>query len=192
MKSLSDSELIARYASTNDEAAFRELYDRHSSDVMNFLINQVQVDDARDLLQEVFICVIRLHHTYLPGSNVGAWLISIARSRIVTFMRHANRMRRKPKEKVMTLSAENNDSDSDLDVADKAWNPDLLLQLRELVERLPAEERGPVELVYFQRMKYIDAAAQLGIADGTLKSRISRAIKRLRTWMSASTMRDVA
>ncbi|MBI3865409.1 MAG: RNA polymerase sigma factor [Planctomycetia bacterium] len=192
MKSFSDSELVARYAATNDQEAFRELYDRHNKDVLHFLVNHVPAHDARDLLQEVFICVMRKHSTYQPGTNVGAWLTSIARNRVRNFLRDVKRLKRCPNERVLTLSASDPDLDQDRDVPAATASPAMLMQIRELVSRLPEDERRTVEIFYFERTKYVDAADQLGITLGTFQSRLNRALTKLRRWVKQDEAREVA
>lgn len=108
MNNMTDSELLARYVNTDDQSAFRELHDRHSADVLRYLIRRVNAEDARDLLQEVFICVWKLHDTYKPGANVGAWLQTIAKNRVKNHWRDENRVRRCPTGATVGLSMARN------------------------------------------------------------------------------------
>ena len=56
--------------------------------------------------------------------------------------------------------------------------------IAEALDRLPADHRAVVELVYFQQMKVAEAAVGLGIAEGTVKSRCFYALKNLRTGLN--------
>jgi len=69
-------------------------------------------------------------------------------------------------------SDENDPGDSMLDL-------ERGLQVREAVEQLPEVLRQVLYLVYFQGMKYREAAETLGIPFGTIKSRLNIAIKKL-------------
>jgi len=88
MNNMTSENLLRLFAGSNDQRAFRELYDRHSAPVLSYLSSEMDINDARDVLQEVFICVWRLHHTYERGAGVGGWILAIARSRVAT---HRNR-----------------------------------------------------------------------------------------------------
>lgn len=53
--------------------------------------------------------------------------------------------------------------------------------LGEALDRLPPDHRAVVDLVYFQQLKVSEAAASLGVPDGTVKSRCFYALQNLRS-----------
>lgn len=196
----SDSELLALYIGSNDQAAFGEIYERHHRDLQKYLIRRAPASDAADLLQEVFICVWRLHHTYTPGSNVGAWLQTIAKNRLKNHWRDENRVRRCPTGPTVSLSRAVDSESPDWNFADDSaigademtLTSELAARAKSLVPDLPIEEREPVQLIFFERMKYRDAAERLRIPVGTLKSRMMRGVKRLGGWLNLIKFKGVA
>ena len=57
-------------------------------------------------------------------------------------------------------------------------------QLREMIARLPEEQREALILTQLEGVQYGEAARQLGVSEGTLKSRINRARSKLKEWLA--------
>ena len=73
-----------------DAAAFEALVGRHQRGVYNFLLRSVgQKARAEELLQEVFLRVVRAKGRYTPSAKFTTWLYSIARNLSVDESRRA-------------------------------------------------------------------------------------------------------
>jgi RNA polymerase sigma-70 factor (ECF subfamily) len=129
--------------------------------------------DAQDLVQETLLRVRRGLETYQPGS-LPAWL-----SRIVTnvFLDEVRRRRRRPAdpllddaERVLPPSA----------AADEA-SEDLSDEVQGALSALPDEFRTAVVLCDVVGMSYDEIAAAQGVPVGTVRSRIHRGRRMLRT-----------
>ena len=83
-----DAELVER-ATGGDRAAFSRLYDRYGPVVHGALIARVPVQDAADLVQDVFVVALRRLDTLRQGNSVGGWLLAIARARAADYWREA-------------------------------------------------------------------------------------------------------
>jgi RNA polymerase sigma-70 factor (ECF subfamily) len=132
-------------------------------------------DDARDLVQESLLRVRRGLETYQPGSLEG-WL-----ARIVTnvFLDEVRRKRRRPEtalpddpERVLPTEAGADE------VASRSGLSD---EIQAALAALPEEFRVPVVLRDVADQTYEDIAGSLGVPVGTVRSRLHRGRRLLRT-----------
>ncbi len=75
-----EAELVRR-ARGGDRAAFAELYDDHTGLVHGILISMVKPQDARDLVQDVFLSALRAIGRLERDDRFGPWVATIARNR---------------------------------------------------------------------------------------------------------------
>ena len=61
-----------------------------------------------------------------------------------------------------------------------------LRELRRCIARLPEDQRQSLVLVRLEGMSYAEAAEAEGVAEGTVKSRVNRAVIQLKKWMEAT------
>jgi len=163
-------ELIARIAE-GDRDAFALLYRQCRPDVYRFAVHMCgSAALAEDVVQDVFLAVIGDAGRYRPGrSGVVPWLLGIARN-------HVRRSRhRRP---VLPLPAEESDDGRRLAV-ERDPVADLTGQRREAalaraLHALPARYREAIVLCDLQELSYEAAAAALGCAIGTVRSRLHR------------------
>jgi RNA polymerase sigma-70 factor (ECF subfamily) len=167
---LPDDLLIAQIAEGNREA-FAELYRRHHADVCRFAAHMCGSNTAaEDIVHEAFVAVIDSAPRYRPGRTTAKlWLLGIARN-------HARRARAvRP-----TLSLHDQVQAGAAELAvevDPAGDLDRrrhLAALRRAVLGLPARYREAVVLCDLHELSYLDAAATIGCAIGTVRSRLHR------------------
>jgi RNA polymerase sigma factor (sigma-70 family) len=170
-----ESELIAR-AQKGDPRAFAVLVRRYQDRVFRFILRLIGArDEAMDLTQETFMKTHQALPGWRPEAQFRTWLFRIAHNTALDVLR-----RRKLVEFVAIDELSVGDEDHAL--SDPARRPDERLADRqsiELLERtlreLPAEHREILLLREVEDMSYTEIAATLGIAEGTVKSRIARA-----------------
>ena len=127
------------------------------------------VDRADDLVQETLLRAMTSIDSFKPGTNMCAWLFTILRN----FSRSEFRKRRREVE------------DADGSYLDSLQSPPeqhSRLEFKELFDalaKLPFVQREAVLLVAAAGFSYEDAAAISGTAEGTIKSRVNRARRRL-------------
>jgi RNA polymerase sigma-70 factor (ECF subfamily) len=170
--SVADEALIARIAS-GDEAAFTALFRRRQADVYRVaLLMTGSPATAEDVTQEVFLVVMREAGRYEPGrATVKAWLCGIGRNQA---RRRLDRDRRiepiaEEQEGEMALAVVHTDPVGDLDHSEQVQ------ALREAILRLPLRYRDVAVLCDLEELSYLDAAAALDCAVGTVRSRLHRA-----------------
>jgi RNA polymerase sigma-70 factor (ECF subfamily) len=130
-------------------------------------------DDARDLVQESLLRIRKGLQTYRPGSLEG-WL-----SRIVTnaFLDEVRRRRRRPLEALPDDPERLLPPSPAADEATDSLSDEVQVALR----RLPEDFRAAVVLCDVVGLSYEDIASALGVPLGTIRSRIHRGRRLLRS-----------
>jgi RNA polymerase sigma-70 factor, ECF subfamily len=163
-----DTELIAQVA-RGQKLALAALYDRYAGLLLAVLTRVLRDrEEAEDVLHEVFLEVWQHAADFDPGrGNARAWLVMRARSRGLDRLRALGRSRTLPEG---TASAE----------APVQTAPADALSVRRALSNLAPELRQLLELGYFEGMSSAEIAAHEGLAIGTVKSRVARALAELR------------
>jgi RNA polymerase sigma-70 factor (ECF subfamily) len=174
--------LIQRCAA-GDEGAFAELVSEHQRMVVQLAMNLLSDrDEALDLSQEVFLRVFRTIHRFRGQSSLRTWIYRIA----VNQARNRHRFwRRRHRADQVSLDAHVAVHGEFLSAA--ALGPDRLLAQKELAARLqaaldalPFDQRSAIVLREIDGLSYEEIAFSLGVAVGTVKSRLTRARQTLR------------
>jgi RNA polymerase sigma-70 factor (ECF subfamily) len=168
----SDAALMAGVAA-GDKRAFSELFRRRRNDVYRVaLLMTGRPASAEDVTQDVFLAVMREARRYEPGrSTVTAWLCGIARN-------HARRRLQGDRRVVAIGDAHESSGQEPVVLPDLAGELAAARQvdtLRRAILTLPVRYREVVVLCDLQELSYIDAAAALECAVGTVRSRLHRA-----------------
>ncbi len=174
--------LIQRCAA-GDEAAYAELVSDHQRMVIQLAINLLgDRDEALDLSQDVFLRVFRTIHRFRGHSSLRTWIYRIA----VNQARNRHRFwRRRHRADQVSLDAHVAAHGDFLSAAQPG--PDGVLAQKELAERLqraldhlPFDQRTVIVLREIDGLSYEEIAYSLGVAVGTVKSRLTRARQALR------------
>jgi RNA polymerase sigma-70 factor (ECF subfamily) len=195
----SDGDLVARICS-RDARAFEDLLARYEGRIRRHLARIVRAEAAaQDLAQEVFLRVWTHAGQWNGSGSFQAWLYRIATNLAFNHLRSVRRRREQPLPVAEAWSEEERD---DLIPAwlidDVTPDPDAIVEqaeeralLRRLVDDLPLEKREVLHLVHDMEMTIQDAAEELGIPPGTVKSRLHYAKRTLaREWQDTTTDRE--
>ncbi|MCC5829145.1 MAG: RNA polymerase sigma factor [Phycisphaeraceae bacterium] len=135
---------------------------------------------AEDLVQETMLRAYRGLESWRQGTNMRAWLLTIMRNLNVDRIRKQARQITTGSIEEMEIEPSAGVPMDDIDPG--SWpNPDELLerfsddQIEAALRQLPDSMRWVLLLVDVQRLSVVEAAAILGVAEGTVKSRASRA-----------------
>lgn len=172
-----DTELVRNIAS-GDKTALAQLYDRYAPTLLSlgqrFLGSR---DDAEDLIHDLFIEVWQRADSYDPQrGSVRTWLLLRTRSRALDRLRSSAWRLFLGSESPEKADALRDSQAQDEDLLRRATED----QVRNAVLVLSAEERGLVELIYVKGCSLSEVAGQLDAPLGTVKSRLSRLLGKLR------------
>lgn len=157
-------------ARAGDVAAFGALVRRHQERVFRFLHRMLDArEEAMELTQDVFVKAWQALPDWRPEAAFSTWLLQIARNAALDQLRRRQLVRFAPLEE-------------GLEVADDAPGPEVRYasrqrqaQLERALQRLAAEHREILLLREVEGLAYGELASVLGIAEGTVKSRLARA-----------------
>lgn len=177
-----DAHLLARIEA-GDERALSAIYDAHIG-VVYGVARRVTRDEqlAREVCQEVFAYLWELpHRVDLAKGSLRGYLVVVAHRRAVDEVRRSERRSRA--EAVLRVPEQRDGPELEVvDTAAATWRNQKLCAL---VDALPEDQRTALRLAYFEGLTYRQVAAELGIAEGTAKSRLRLALTRLRTLLDA-------
>ena len=178
-----EAALIQRCAA-RDEDACAELVSEHQRMVYQLSLNLLgDHNEALDLSQEVFLRVFRTIHSFRGHSQLRTWIYRI----VVNQARNRQRWwRRRHRAQQVSLDEHIRDH-GDLPERSDGESPDRLLGRKELadrirtaLERLPFDQKTALVLREIDGLSYEEIGFSLGIAVGTVKSRLARAREALR------------
>ncbi|NNG15210.1 MAG: sigma-70 family RNA polymerase sigma factor [Gemmatimonadales bacterium] len=174
--------LIAR-----DEQALVELIDVASPWLLGVTQSMLSDrDEAEEVVMDVFtIAWNRIHEARGDYPGLMPWLLRIARNRAIDRLRRRGRLRRKAER----LAAAGGREDSITEPArlDEAGRPGWHVHesVKAALSELPDDQRRVVQLAYFEGLTHSEIATMLEIPLGTVKSRLGRAIAKLRIRLSS-------
>jgi RNA polymerase sigma factor (sigma-70 family) len=172
--SLSEDELVLALRN-REKIAIEALYDMYSASLFG-VISRIIVDTptAEDVLQETFV---KIWHSFSGYSaekgRLFTWMVNIARNLAIDKLQskdYKNQNKNQELENNVTFIDEQRNT---------VYKPELL-GIKELVETLKPEQKSILDLVYFKGYTHVEAADELGIPLGTIKTRLRMAIQQLR------------
>ena len=178
-----EAALIQRCAA-GDEDACAELVAEHQRMVYQLSLNLLgDHNEALDLSQEVFLRVFRTIHGFRGQSALRTWIYRI----VVNQARNRQRWwRRRHRSQQVSLDDHIN-AHGELPAPGNGGSPDRMLSQKQLAERirvsldrLPFDQRTAIVLREIDGLSYEEIGFSLGIAVGTVKSRLARAREALR------------
>jgi RNA polymerase sigma-70 factor, ECF subfamily len=171
--------LMARYQA-GDFAAARALIELVSPQLHRFFIVQARSRvDADDLLQETWLRIHKVRHTYRPGEPVLPWFYAIARHVRVDHYRRTLR----------TTAREQRLEELPGPAAQPSREPDQTDGLALLLAPLPESQREVLEMLKVEGMSLEEVARATSSSVGSVKQKVHRAYESLRKRMTATGLR---
>lgn len=175
--SQSDEKLVEKALKGNKKAWFT-LLSRYETAIYNYAVRMTgSRDDAKDLLQEIFLSVFNSLQNFQSSGSFKAWVFKIAHYRCMDFFR-----RKQPNVSL--------DDAPDIPEPNYQYSPESHMQAREskqdihrAMQSLPINQRLVVELKFFGHFTFDEIAEQLGISPNTVKSRLYAALGKLKSGM---------
>jgi RNA polymerase sigma-70 factor (ECF subfamily) len=174
---------LAERCAAGDESACADLVAEHQRMVVQLAMNLLgDHNEALDLSQDVFLRVFRTIRRFRGQSSLRTWIYRIA----VNQARNRHRFWRR-RHRGDQVSLDEHVAIHGEFVSDATWTPErvfaqkeLAERLRKALERLPFDQRTAIVLREIDGLSYEEIAYSLGVAVGTVKSRLTRARRALR------------
>jgi RNA polymerase sigma-70 factor (ECF subfamily) len=182
----SDEVLLTRYRDAGDISAFERLVHRYERPLFSYLSRYLR---STTLAEEVFQATLfRIHEKcslFSAGRRFRPWIYSLATHQAI------DALRKEKRHKAVSLNEEHGQGDSEaaqlLELLEsRVPTPPERIEQREraewtrrAVDELANELRVAILLIFFQGLKYQEAAEALDIPVGTVKSRVHRALLQL-------------
>ncbi len=187
LQSWSDEKLLLSYRAERDGKLFEELVHRYEKELFGYLRHYLgNAEMAEDVFQQTFLQVHLKCEQFDPDRKVRPWLYTIATNQAIDYRRRNRRHRISSLSPTAYSSAvEETHALADLlgspemGPAGSAESAEQCRALRQAVGALAETSRQVVALVYFQGLKYGEAAQVLSIPVGTVKSRLHAAMLKL-------------
>ncbi len=177
-----EAALIQRCAA-GDDSAFAELVAEHQRMVVQLAMNLLgDRDEALDLSQDVFIRVFRTIGQFRGQSALRTWIYRIAVNQARNRHRFWRRRRRSDQVSLDAHVEAHGDFQCGAEVGpDRILaQKELAVRLKDALDALPFDQRTVVVLREVDGLSYDEIAFSLGVAVGTVKSRLTRARQTLR------------
>ena len=158
-----------------EPAALAEVYDQYASFVFGLARRVIgEPRGAEDVTQEVFVVLWERPEFFDPTrGTLRTWLATLAHRRAVDYVRREEARRRRSQRDAARRAT------AVPDVEEIATAILTAEQVRAALDALPAEQREAIELAYFGGRTYREVAVELGIPEGTAKSRLRLGLRRV-------------
>lgn len=184
MTEVSEKKIIEKVLG-GDANAFEELVLKYEKTVYNLALRMVgDRDDASDMTQEAFIKAYGSLSSFRGDSKFSVWIYRITTNVCLDFLRSKSRKQQ------VSLTVSDDDEDAQLDIPDPSSDPEQQLikkismqSVEEGLKTLPDKQRQILVMRELGGMSYAEIGKALSLEEGTVKSRIFRARKRLCTFL---------
>ncbi len=187
-----ENELEVIAHAQKDPEMFGRLYDTYYQPIFGFMYNRTgNAEVAKDLTSETFFQALKNLHKYKPreGSKFKSWLFAIGVAQVGNYFRSRS--------KVLEVSTDEAPELVDRD----EFRPDIAYQMGEdvgelkqqvellhrVMKQLNQKQQTILTLRYFSHMTVPEIASTMDMKQGTIKSHIHRAIKKMQTLMIEKT-----
>jgi len=171
---LSEDKLVAGLKN-NDDIAMSALYQMYSESLYKVISTIVVIEEvAQDLLQETFIKIWKSFSMYdSTKGRLYTWMARLARNLSIDYLRSSNHRNSSACE---DLSEVTQQIDKTFQIL---YNPDLI-GVKDMTRILNVDQKSALDLVYFKGYTHVQAAEELNITLGILRSRLQSSINILR------------
>ncbi|MCA9197086.1 MAG: RNA polymerase sigma factor [Planctomycetales bacterium] len=193
-----DEQLLLEYKQTGNRDLFAKLVSRYEHELFNYLHRYTgSAEMAEDAFQAAFLQIHLKCEQFEEGRRFRPWMYAIATNQAIDGQRRNKRHRIASLDQINSRHDDESGSLMDMlvspeaspfDVVDSRENQEWI---RNQLADLPDHLRSVIGLVYFEGLKYREAADVLDIPVGTVKSRLHAAVLKLNeAWQSNQIQRN--
>lgn len=173
-------EVLMRQVRDGDVGRLGLLFERHHGGLFEFFSRTLgDRPAAEDLVQEVFIRILKYRRTYRDDGSFQTWMFHIARN-----VRNDHIRKRRPDQLTADMPEP---AATGANQAAAVENAEDLDRLRRALLRLPDDRREVVVLARYHGMTHEEIAAVLRVEPGAVRVRLHRALKELRALVETMT-----
>lgn len=175
MQELADNALMLKVKS-GDIDRLGLLYERHKKRLFGFFYNMNgNASLSEDLVQNVFVRMLKYRHTFTGAGSFTAWMFKTARNvNYDHFKKHKKSYNHSELSEVEYTLQDTKNHETEIDVNETS------LQLKYALRKLPPEKREILILSKFKEIKFSEIGEILGCTEGAAKVKAHRALKDLR------------
>jgi RNA polymerase sigma-70 factor (ECF subfamily) len=164
---------LAKRLARRDPAAVRDLYALHGRTTFGLLLRMLgDRAAAEDVQQQVFLEAWQRAERYDPKrGTLAAWLLTIARTRAID---HLRRHVPEPRDPATAIALADGAEETRIDELLEHW------RLVAVLDKLPPEEADLLRRRFYLEQTQTEIADATGVPLGTIKTRMTRALNRLR------------
>ncbi|CAN1561509.1 RpoE DNA-directed RNA polymerase specialized sigma subunit, sigma24 homolog [Flavobacteriaceae bacterium] len=176
----SDALLVKDYVS-GDESALATLIKRHESKIYGFIYSKIADRDvSNDIFQDTFIKVIKTLKTssYNEEGKFLPWVMRIAHNLIIDHFRKSKKMplyRETEEFSIFSIM-----SDDSLSIENKIIADQVEIDIRKLIEELPADQKEVLVMRMYQDMSFKEISELTGVSINTALGRMRYALMNMR------------
>ncbi|MCL3780647.1 sigma-70 family RNA polymerase sigma factor [Prolixibacteraceae bacterium JC049] len=188
-KMLCDNELVQQFV-CGDHSAIETLINRHKNRVYTYIVLIVKNQHlAEDIFQDTFMKVINSlkRGRYVENGKFVSWVIRIAHNLIIDHFRKEKHLN--------TISNDDTEYDlfnsskfSDINAEDALVHTQITKDVKELVNRLPLEQREVVVMRHYMELSFKEIADQTGVSINTALGRMRYALINMRRMIEEKNM----
>ena len=176
MQQLTDNALMLK-VKAGDLDKLGLLYERHKKRLFGFFYNMNQnASTSEDLVQNVFVRMLKYKHTFTGEGSFLAWMFRTARN--VNYDHHRKHKKDRDQDNLSTVEFKLKDAknfDAEMDKKDE------VSVLNRAMQKLSPEKREILVLSKLKEIRYNEIGEILGCSEGTAKVKAHRALNDLRT-----------
>ena len=177
---LPDASLVKEYVAGNEDA-LAKLIKRHESKIYGFIYSKIPDRDiTNDIFQDTFIKVIKTlkSNSYNEEGKFLPWVMRISHNLVVDHYRKTNKMpmfRETEEFSIFSIM-----SDDSLTIENKIISEQVEMDLKKLIEELPADQKEVLVMRMYQDMSFKEISESTGVSINTALGRMRYALMNLR------------
>ena len=177
---LPDASLVKEYVAGNEEA-LAKLIKRHESKIYGFIYSKIPDRDiTNDIFQDTFIKVIKTlkSNSYNEEGKFLPWVMRISHNLVVDHYRKTKKMpmfRETEEFSIFSIM-----SDDSLTIENKIISEQVEMDLKKLIEELPADQKEVLVMRMYQDMSFKEISESTGVSINTALGRMRYALMNLR------------
>lgn len=178
---MSDNENLVLRLKTNDIKAFEELVEAFEKKIYNYAYGfTLNREDSLDITQEVFVKIFKNINNFKENSSLSTWIYRITSNVCIDYTR------KNKKTKMISITEENEEfinqiPDKSGEISNIIENNELGIEITTALNSIDTDARQIIIMRDILELSYSEICDILKIEEGTVKSRISRSRKKLRT-----------